>query len=93
VEELEFEWDPDKARAVEVDHGISFTEAATVFADPLAATIFDQTHSHSEDRFVTIGRTAADRIVVVAHTPRGSRIRLITARPATSAEKRAYEQG
>lgn len=93
LDDLEFEWDPSKAKRVEDAHGISFEEVKTVFADPLAVTIFDEEHAGEEDRWITIGSTTAGRLVVVAHTDRGSRIRLITARPATPAETRAYEQG
>ena len=91
--ELVFEWDPLKADQVESDHGVTFDEASTVFQDPLAATKRDEAHSADEDRFVTIGTTSAERLVVVVHTPRGSRIRLITAREAPRAEVRTYEQG
>lgn len=93
VERLEVEWDPDKAEEVERRHGVRFEEAATVFLDPLAATEYDKEHSVGEERFVTIGRTRDGSLVVVAHTDRGGTIRLITARPATAAERRAYEQG
>lgn len=92
-EGLEFEWDPDKAAQVEREHGITFDEAITIFFDPLAATDYDEEHSDYEDRYLTIGSSSHERLVVVTHTERGSRIRLITARPATRPEKKAYEQG
>jgi uncharacterized protein len=93
TDELEFEWDPDKAAEVEREHGITFDEALTIFLDPLAATMYDEAHSQHEERYVTIGTTHQEKVVVVAHTDRGSRIRLINARLATRPEKQAYEQG
>jgi uncharacterized protein len=89
---LVFEWDPVKAESVSRKHGITFEDAATVFADPFAITIPDLLHSIDEDRYVTIGATQRNRVLVVSHTPRGSRIRLITARPAEPDERREYEQ-
>ena len=89
---LEVEWDPVKAREALAKHAIEFREAATVFLDPLARTRPDPEHSQAEDREVTIGHTTAGRLVVVAHTPRRPRIRLISARPATPAERRNYER-
>jgi uncharacterized DUF497 family protein len=90
--DLEFEWDPKKARLVAVKHGVTFDEAATAFVDPYSATALDEDHSDVEDRWVTIGLTAEGRVVVVAHTERGGRIRIISARPATRPETNAYEQ-
>lgn len=92
-DKLEFEWDPDKAEQVARDHGVTFDEARTVFFDPLAATDYDEEHSIEEDRWITIGTSDEERLLVVAHTERESRIRLITARLATRPEKRTYEQG
>ncbi|MGH2445507.1 MAG: BrnT family toxin [Candidatus Limnocylindria bacterium] len=92
-EGLEFEWDSDKADEVERKHGITFVEALTVFFDPLAAETYDEEHSTDEDRYVTIGRTASEKVVVVVNTYRGSRIRLISARRPTPSEREAYEQG
>jgi len=80
---FEFEWHRPKARANERKHGISFPEAASAFDDPFSLTIPNPEHSLEEDRFVLIGRTAGNRIVVVVHTLRGETIRLISARPAT----------
>lgn len=91
-EELEVEWDPNKADEVWHEHHVSFDEAATVFADPLALTVFDGDHSFDEDRWVTIGLTRQDKVVVVSHTPRGARVRLITARWPEPEERKHYEQ-
>jgi uncharacterized DUF497 family protein len=89
---LEFEWDPAKAAANQRKHGVSFEEAATAFADPLSLTISDPDHSAREARFLLLGRSQAGRLLVVGHTERGDRIRLITARLATRPERRDYEE-
>jgi len=90
---VKFEWDPQKAAQNLRKHAVSFEDAVAVFGDPLAGTIRDSTHSTSEVRFVTIGTTSAQRLIVVAHTDRVDRIRIISARPATRAEKKKYEEG
>ena len=87
---LTFEWDGDKAQTNLAKHGVSFEEAATVFGDTLSATIPDPQPA-DEDRFVTIGRSAAGRLLVVVHTDRGGSIRIISARVAEPRERRAYE--
>jgi uncharacterized DUF497 family protein len=87
------EWDPDKAESNLVKHGVDFHEAGSVFGDPLATTFPDTRHSLDEQRYVTIGSSLARRILVVAHTDRGERVRIISARPATPRERRYYEQG
>lgn len=88
---MEFEWDPDKAASNEEKHGVSFDEAATAFGDPLSLTISHPDHSDDEDRFVLVGQTYAGRLVVVAHTERGDRIRIISARLASRRERYSYE--
>ncbi len=65
-------------------HGISFDEATTAFKDTLSLTIYDPLHSGAEDRFVLIGSSFASRLLVVVHTDRGEKIRIISARKATS---------
>ena len=90
---MKFEWDPDKAALNLRSHGVSFQEASTVFGDPLAGTIPDSLHSTDEPRFVTIGMTTGQRLVAVAHTDREDRIRIISARHATRAEKKKHEEG
>ena len=89
---LSFEWDADKARTNERKHGVSFDEAATAFGDPLSVTISDPDHSEGEDRFILMGSTYLSRVLVVVHTDRGDNVRIISARPATKTERRAYEQ-
>jgi len=89
---VEFEWDPSKDLEDRQKHGIAFDEAATSFGDPLSLTIADPGHSDDEPRFVLLGETFQGSLVVVIHTERGGRIRLISARMATSKERKAYEQ-
>jgi uncharacterized DUF497 family protein len=88
---LLFEWDPNKAAQNIRKHGVSFEEAATAFGDPLSITIFDPLHSIDEDRFVLIGMSNRNRLLVVVHTDRNDRIRIISARKATKKEKKQYE--
>jgi uncharacterized protein len=74
--DLQFEWD----------------EAMTVFADPNALTRYDRQHSIEEDRFIDIGRSTSGQILVVIHTDREKRIRIISSRKATTSERKQYEQ-
>lgn len=89
---IEFEWDREKAKANARKHRLGFAEAATVFRDPLAITIFDPDHSENEDRYITIGMSDHDRAVLVAHTDRGERIRIVSARELTRSERKDYEE-
>lgn len=86
----EFEWDERKAEENLEKHGLSFDAAKVVFKDPLSVTIDDPDHSGDEDRFVTIGTTFFDDTIVVVHVDREDRIRIISARYATKAERRKY---
>ena len=88
---MRFEWDRAKAEANRRKHRVSFDEAATVFFDPLSATIADPDHSSGERRFLTMGISSTGRLLVVAHTERGSVLRLISARPASASERKRYE--
>lgn len=89
---LTFEWDEDKAKKNFKKHGVSFEEAKMVFNDPFSITIPDPMHSDDEQRFIDIGNTAEGRILVVAYTERGSKIRIISCRKAVKKEKRVYEE-
>jgi hypothetical protein len=89
----EFEWDPLKAASSLEKHGVSFAEAATVFFDPLSLTVPDPAHSIGERRFVITGLSYQRRLLVVVHSDRGDRIRIISARPATASERKQYESG
>lgn len=89
---LKFEWDAEKGKQNLNKHRVSFEEAASAFGDPLSLTILDPDHSDREDRFILLGQTAGGRLVVVAHTGRGDRIRIVSARLATKRERQAYEE-
>lgn len=88
---LVFEWDLNKAKNNIRKHGVAFEEASTVFGDSLSITILDPMHSESEERFVTIGSSIRNRILVVVHTDRQDNIRIISARKANSKERKNYE--
>ena len=88
---MEFEWDPLKAEDNLKKHGVDFTEAATVFGDPLSITYSDPDHSLDEDRYIIIGSSSANRLLIVAHTDRDESTRLISAREVTSRERKLYE--
>jgi len=90
---LRFAWDARKAATNLRKHGISFAEAATAFADPLSITIADPDHSEDEERFLLIGRSDRQHLVVVAHVERGDIVRIISARPASRRERDIYEEG
>lgn len=90
---MEFEWNPDKAVINLRKHGISFQEAATVFDDSLSVTFPDPDHSIGEDRYVIIGVSRSGQLLVVSHTDRGNRTRIISARRAARQERRFYEEG
>jgi uncharacterized DUF497 family protein len=89
---IRFTWDSRKARANLTKHGVTFTEAASVFGDPLSRTIPDQEHSLAEDRWHILGESEHRRLLVVTYTERRDSIRIITARRATSDERRDYEE-
>ena len=89
---IAFEWDPRKESANRRKHGVAFEEATTVFDDLLSVTIPDPDHAIDEDRFVIIGVSDQRNLLVVVHTIRGERIRLISARPAIKHERRKYEE-
>ena len=86
-------WDPSKAAANLKKHKVSFEEASTVLADPLAITGADPDHSISEGRWITFGFSNRERLLAVAHTDEGDTIRIISARAAQRPERRLYEEG
>ena len=86
---MDYEWDPVKAKSNSRKHGVDFADAATVFSDDYALTIPDD--DPDEERFVTIGADALERILIVVYTWRSRRIRIISARKADSYERRQYE--
>ena len=85
-------WDPEKAKANFLKHGVRFSDVESVLFDPMALTREDEAND-PEQRFVSIGTDALDRVVVVVYTYRGDDIRLISARRATPREKKCYEEG
>lgn len=88
----EFEWDPRKAGANLRKHGVEFADAASVFEDENDLTVKDEISAVDETRFLTLGRDLLGRLLVVTYTWRGERIRLVSARRATRAERRQYRE-
>ena len=90
---LEFEWDQKKAEENLSKHdGVSFEEGMTVFAHPLAKIFKDDEHSYDEQREIIIGHSARQRLVLVSFTAAGDKVRIISAREATSTERKDYEE-
>ena len=87
---MEVEWDADKASSNLKKHGVDFADAASVLLDDMALTIVDDS-ADEEDRFVTLGMDALGRLLVVVYTWREDVLRLISARPAATGERRRYE--
>ena len=71
---LDFEWDEKKAGENLAKHEVSFDEASTVFGDPLSLTIYDPAHSQGEDRYIILGNSHQQKLLVVVHTERGDNI-------------------
>lgn len=88
---MEFEWDPNKAINNLAKHNVSFYEASTVFGDPLSLTFPDLDRPHGETRYITIGESVQEQLLIISHTDRGQRIRIISARRVTRRERRIYE--
>ena len=89
---MDFEWDPNKAEINLRKHGVSFAEAGTVFGDELAITVPDPDHSDDENRYITVGWSNRRRLLIVSHTDRGDKIRIISARELTPRERKTYEE-
>ena len=92
----DFQWDVVKASTNAEKHGVMFEQAASVFLDPLALTVFDEAHSQDEERWWSLGHDASGALLLVAHTfqsagPASASVRLISARPATKRERLFYE--
>ena len=90
---MEFEWDEKKSDINRKKHDVSFHEAATIFGDPLAITFPNPNHSMGEHRFLTFGYSRANNLLVVVHTERQGKTRIISARRATKHERTIYENG
>jgi len=94
---LEIEWDAKKAEGNFRKNGVSFVVAATVLRDPLSVTVFDAEHSEDEERWITIGRAANGRCLLVVHTwadtgGSSAHARIISAREAKNSERQSYEE-
>jgi uncharacterized protein len=89
---MEFEWDPNKAAMNLKKHQVTFVEAATVFSDALSSAVPDPDHSISEARYIIIGQSNRNRLLIVSFAERGERIRVISARELTRSERKAYEE-
>ena len=88
---MKVQWDSAKASTNLAKHGVTFEEAVTALCDPLAATIPDPDHSVEEQRYLTVGYSAAGRLLVVSHTDSGTIVRVISARTATATERYRHE--
>ncbi len=91
---MEFEWDPVKDKSNSKKHGVAFSDAALIFADPNMMTLYDKEHSGDEDRYISLGRTPKGQVLLVSHTQRKSgdeeMVRIISARPADKDEESVY---
>lgn len=90
---MDYEWDETKAARNLDKHRVSFEEAVTVFGDPLYIDFYDPDHSVEEHRYLIMGQSTAGRLLIVSYTEQDEIVRLISAREATSSERRAYEEG
>ena len=90
---MKFEWNPQKAAINQEKHGVDFPEASMVFRDPLSLTHVDPDHSLGEERYIIIGYSHRNRLLIVSHTDRQDRVRLISAREVTRQKRRSYEKG
>lgn len=88
-----FEWDEEKAQSNLKRHKVSFEEGTTIFHDMFVATMPDPDHSEDEERYISIGFSVKRRLLVVVHTERGDKTRIISCRKATPTERRMYEEG
>lgn len=90
---IQFEWDTTKAASNLKKHGISFDEAKSVFYDEFAVQFYDDGHSDDEDRFLMLGFSCESKILLVCHCERdsGHTIRIISARKATTNERKHYK--
>jgi len=89
---LIFDWDEVKAKANLKKHKVSFEEGKTIFNDPFLFTFPDDKHSASEGRYINIGLSANGRVLILTHTERQGKIRIISCRKATPRERRFYEE-
>lgn len=90
---MDFTWDQKKAASNLSKHNVSFEEAKTVFGDPLYLDFFDPDHSQDEERYIIVGKSITNRLLLVSYAERENAIRLISAREATRRERKDYEEG
>jgi uncharacterized DUF497 family protein len=90
---MKFEWDESKAQRNLKKHGVSFEEAQTVFDDPFYVDFYDPDHSETENRFLLVGTSSKNRVLIVSYTERGDAIRLISTRETTRQERYLYAEG
>jgi len=89
---IPFEWDEEKAGINLEKHKVDFDEAKSVFGDPFSITVDDPDHSEEERRFIDIGKSVSGKLLIVVYTERGNKIRIISCRKATPAERKKYEE-
>ena len=91
---MKFEWNVEKERINIQKHGVSFEQASYIFSDPYVLNMYDEEHSQTEDRWISLGKTLNEVILVVAHTFRDGDgidlVRVISARKATKREQQTY---
>ncbi len=90
---VKLEWDKNKAASNLLKHGVSFDEAKTAFDDPFYVDFYDPDHSYNEHRYIIIGHSLKNRLLIVAYAERKNKVRLISAREATRREQKVYEEG
>jgi len=90
---IEIVWSEKKNRLNISNHRVTFSEAGTIFDDPLQISMNDPDHSFDERRYITIGVSEQNRLLIVAHTFDNDKIRIIKARKPTRRERRNYEKG
>lgn len=86
-----FDWDENKAAKNLSKHQVSFDEAKTVFDDPLYIDFYDPDHSEDEERYLIVGRSNQEKLLIVSYTERENSLRIISARKVTKAERKVYE--
>ncbi|MFO0213958.1 MAG: BrnT family toxin [Pseudanabaena sp.] len=89
---MKYEWDENKATKNLAKHGVSFTEAKTIFDDPMYVDFYDLDHSEDEERYLIVGESNRGRLLIVSYTERRELIRIISAREVTKSEREEYEE-
>ncbi len=92
---MKFEWDPEKEKINLNKHGVTFEQASYVFSDPFALNKYDDNHSTGEDRWILLGKSINETLLVVVHTFRNDTdieyVRIISARKASNSEQHSYQ--